>query len=352
MQLHREPRTPTLVRDRLPAVRAYVEAEQLCDAGSSADGIKKFQHAYRLAWELELEAWPGWAAALHRQLLAGAEPSGPPDPPCVNRGTGWLFPALCAERAAGPVGEWWRRASALDAVGAALARKHFAILDDFAPAAELHAACAAAWRDGALHPARVAAPGDGPTATSRRAASRSDHIAWVDPQEWTPLRDVVGRMDELIRLLRAAAPAVLQADGAELSLSRMRPMVSRYGEGDLFARHCDNHCSDGRGPYCNGRLLSAVFYTRAADDEWREGDGGCLRVYRPQADPATGDTDGGDADDGDDAVADIAPLGGRLLLFFSDFRVPHEVLPVRRGERFAATCWYLSGERAVGTSTY
>ena len=45
-------------------------------------------------------------------------------------------------------------------------------------------------------------------------------------------------------------------------------------------------------------------------------------------------------------------LGGRLLLFFSDFRVPHEVLPVRRGERFAATCWYLSGERAVGTSSY
>ena len=161
----------------------------------AAAGIKKFQHAYRLAWELELEAWPGWATALHRQLLAGAEPSGPPDPPCVNRGTGWLFPALCAERAAGPVGEWWRRASALDAVGAALARKHFAILDDFAPAAELHAACAAAWRDGALHPARVAAPGDGPTATSRRAASRSDHIAWVDPQEWAPLRDVVGRMD-------------------------------------------------------------------------------------------------------------------------------------------------------------
>ena len=153
-------------------------------------------------------------------------------------------------------------------------------------------------------------------------------------------------MDELIRLLRAAAPAVLQADGAELS--RMRPMVSRWAR--AISRAADNRCSDGRGPYWRPPSLRPP--RRAADDEWREGDGGCLRVYRPQADPATGDTDGGDADDGDDAVADIAPLGGRLLLFFSDFRVPHEVLPVRRGERFAVTCWYLSGERAVGTSTY
>ena len=125
--LHAPPRTPTLLRDRLPALHAYVEAEQLCDAGSAAAGIKKFQLAYKLAWELELEAWPGWARALHRQLLAGAEPSGPPDPPCVNRGTGWLFPALCAERSAGPVGEWWRRASALDAVGAALARNRHGV---------------------------------------------------------------------------------------------------------------------------------------------------------------------------------------------------------------------------------
>ena len=43
MQLHREPRTPTLVRDRLPAIRAYVEAEHSASRSSAAAGIKKFQ---------------------------------------------------------------------------------------------------------------------------------------------------------------------------------------------------------------------------------------------------------------------------------------------------------------------
>jgi len=44
-------------------------------------------------------------------------------------------------------------------------------------------------------------------------------------------------------------------------------------------------------------------------------------------------------------LVDIAPLQGRLLLFYSDFRVPHEVLPVEADiSRFAVTIWYTDRE--------
>jgi len=32
-------------------------------------------------------------------------------------------------------------------------------------------------------------------------------------------------------------------------ISRMRPMVARYGRGAGFARHTDNHCHRGSGPH-------------------------------------------------------------------------------------------------------
>ena len=47
-----------------------------------------------------------------------------------------------------------------------------------------------------------------------------------------------------------------------------------------------------------------------------------------------------------DALADVAPLNDRLLLFFSDFRTPHEVLPAC-APRCACTLWYV--ERDEGS---
>ena len=117
-------------------------------------------------------------------------------------------------------------------------------------------------------------------------------------------------------------------------VTRQRPQVARYGEGDAFARHCDNYCPvGGHGPYCNERWLTCVYY--ASDREWwREVDGGCLRVYRPQGDARRDDDEEEQQDEGqasgaaapredsvaahtyeEDAVVDIAPLADRLLLF-------------------------------------
>ena len=48
---------------------------------------------------------------------------------------------------------------------------------------------------------------------------------------------------------------------------------------------------------------------------------------------------------------DIEPLGGRLLLFFSDTRVPHEVMPAFV-DRCAVTVWFYDGkEKAEAEAT-
>ena len=237
-----------------------------------------------LAWELELEAWPR-LVALHRQLLAGAEPSGPPDPPCVNRGTGWLF-RRCAPSAPRP---GRRVVAGARARSTPSARTRARRCDPRRFCAGGRAARGV--RGGVAR--RRAPPG-----ARRGAGRRADGN--VAPRGIAPEPHRVGGSAGVGAAARRGRPhgrshpaaarggaAVLQADGAELS--RMRPMVSRYGEGDLFARHCDNHCSDGRGPYCVdvpplGRLLHARGRRRVA----RGRQNGCLRVYRPQADPDDG----------------------------------------------------------------
>ena len=39
------------------------------------------------------------------------------------------------------------------------------------------------------------------------------------------------------------------------------------------------------------------------------------------------------------AIGRITPIANRLLLFYADVRVPHEVLP-SRADRLAVTLWY------------
>ena len=86
--------------------------------------------------------------------------------------------------------------------------------------------------------------------------------------------------------------------------------------------------------------------------EVREGaeaypDGGLALPCRGASDAAAGDAADDDDDDGasnddDDAMVDVAPVGDRLVLFFSDRRTPHEVLH-SSATRFATTLWYSEG---------
>ena len=72
-----------------------------------------------------------------------------------------------------------------------------------------------------------------------------------------------------------------------------------------------------------GRVLTCIFYCNPA---WAAADGGALRLHLA----------GG--------VVDVEPLDGRLLLFWSDARAPHEVLPTYSA-RYAVSVWYSDAAR-------
>jgi hypothetical protein len=89
-------------------------------------------------------------------------------------------------------------------------------------------------------------------------------------------------------------------------------MVANYNNGGRFQSHIDNTTSDGR-------KLTVLCYLNPT--KWKESDGGHLRIH----------PEGGGA-------FDIAPEGGRLVMFFSD-KIEHEVRPTY-GERYSFTMWY------------
>ena len=87
---------------------------------------------------------------------------------------------------------------------------------------------------------------------------------------------------------------------------------------------------------CRVRVVTAILYLNDAEPVWsKEEDGGCLRLHL-----------GADVKDdiGRTAVSviDIAPKGGRLVLFESQ-EILHEVLETRR-DRSALTVWFTIGK--------
>ena len=96
------------------------------------------------------------------------------------------------------------------------------------------------------------------------------------------------------------------------------PSAKEDKERSRYTKHYDN-------ANANGRRLTAIYYPNA---DWKRGFGGSLRLY--------------DTMDVDSPYVDVEPTADRLVLFFSDTRCPHEVLPVESKERdrFALTLWF------------
>ena len=136
---------------------------------------------------------------------------------------------------------------------------------------------------------------------ARDSEVRGDVMAWLEP---------VGPG----AAVHAAFAALGTAATRELRLGRLdcEVQLAAYAEGARYVRHRD--ALRGRP----GRILTAILYL---NPEWQPADGGELRIH-PTAGPPR----------------DIAPAGGRLVLFRSDL-VEHEVLPAHR-LRMAVTAWY------------
>ena len=101
------------------------------------------------------------------------------------------------------------------------------------------------------------------------------------------------------------------------------------------------------GAACNGRRLTAILYLNT---RWRPKDGGELLLYPPLALSRDGKscTDTASLTRAR-SLGRVAPVGNRLLLFYADARVPHEVLP-SYADRYAVTLWYYDREELARSS--
>lgn len=291
-------------------VSCFLRAARHEAAGAMDDAVAHYKRSFALVCELDTDesAWPDW---LQRAVAAGSADDcvAPPRPRFHH---GLETPALEA-----------------DAILAQLRDTKYVCIDG-ALGAEIaiaaHSEMAAAALAGLLLPGQLAGGDDG--VPKVRSARRGDAVAWIDDategiaSSWSAVRAAARAIDELLR------PTIAPALGLG---RRSRPMVSRYADGAAYALHYDNACNDAQNaasdfPCPNRRRLTAIYYTTPA---WVPGDGGELRIWR-----ATGT-----AERGAFVRAEVAPVADRLLLFFSDYRCPHEVLPAWR-ERFALTMWY------------
>lgn len=313
------------------------------------EGSAKIELARQLA--RELDQWPGcdqltWADSLYEKLTTGVLPL--EHPPCLLSGTSAHLPpglaALTTNEADGSLS-----ADVIDAIATKLRSNRHVIVDGFLGvdfASTVRSALTAAWDDGVL---------------TTDEYLGNDHTAWADTAadaRWASLATLEAKADELVGGLRRIAPDLGEA--ADSSFSRQHALCCRYSAGASLDRHADNPNGE------NTRWLTLVYYaqvlahtgdtalypppiypaspaTITTQSEWVEADGGCLRLYREER--KVGDRGGAGSSDEpddmteDDPVLDVAPIGDRLVIFFSDLRSPHEVLKTN-APRYAITLWY------------
>ena len=183
-------------------------------------------------------------------------------------------------------------------------------------------------------------------AQQRVTGTRGDSFCWVhDADAAAHGRAALARA---IRNLKGVA-AALNAAGARDYRVDETAMTSRYpGPGERleatpyrgYRRHQDNHRDRGTGACCNARAVTAILY---ANPDWDgDRDGGLLRIF-PRS------TALNEAPDDNARVVELAPAGGRLVIF--DSFLWHEVLPAKGRARFAVTLWITRPELQDAAAT-
>lgn len=232
----------------------------------------------------------------------------------------------------------WRKVAMSRCARAAakqLRYEYFSVIDGFLPPADAEQ-CAVWARK--LHTSGKMTPGQ--VTRGERAVTRGDLMVWLPAEaEGQPacLQRLCSALDDMVAHLQADDVLLGEkevGEGGGLSGLHGRPLVRREiqgtcypgGGGTGYQRHIDDQA--GRG----ARVLTAIVYLNPA---WVHAHGGALRVYPKRSDGSMGL--GGS--DGSWRGVDVEPRHNRLVLFWSDRRVPHEVLP-SHADRFAVSVWY------------
>ena len=320
--------------------------------------------------------------AHRKSQKSGAGPSALDNGDEGNAGVDLLFYLRTKYTLLGKAEWWWLMDESLAEINRRLATENFVVIDNFLPREDTRALRSEVKRahdEGHLQPGVLAGGKAGNSTQYTMKDVRGDHVGWFngnEPElEWKGLPAAMKKTDTLVNEL-----GQLGGEARHVS-SRSKAMCTVYpGAGARYIRHVDN-------PDKNGRLLTALLYLNV---DWEEGDGGELRVFRCLKNPSdaagftdcdgrsleqvdTFDTSVTTANEAADLVksgardvaegvrevavlhknsegeeegakmpvhlTDVAPLGGRLVLFKSDARVPHEVLAAK-APRYAVTLWY------------
>ncbi len=196
--------------------------------------------------------------------------------------------------------------------------KHgFCVMDNFA---SQDTVSALAKEIGALNAAsNMHAAGTGQTQITINNQLRGDSIYWLNEANSSAAQQTY--LDQM-ELLRLALNQHLY-----LGLFALESHLALYQTGMSYKKHLDRfqHC-DIESIDQSVRQISCILYL---NQDWLEIDGGCLRLY---LDPTNTTTD--------EPHLDIAPLGGRLVLFLSD-TFYHEVLLANKA-RMSLTGWFLT----------
>jgi SM-20-related protein len=196
-----------------------------------------------------------------------------------------------------------------------LTRQQYCVLDQFLPRdlmLTLHALALKRQQDGLMHQA----------GTSKKAITnlklRGDNIAWLDEGDPHP---AIQHYFALLNQVKLAVNRHLM-----LGLDSVETHFAIYPAGSSgYATHIDQFLS--QHPQSSApRALSTITYL---NELWPTEAGGALRLYLQQHELAP---------DKDAQHIDIAPVGGRLVLFLSA-RFWHEVLPATRS-RISVTGWF------------
>ncbi|HSI29204.1 MAG: 2OG-Fe(II) oxygenase [Methylophilus sp.] len=198
----------------------------------------------------------------------------------------------------------------------ALAQQHYCVIDQFIPAdliASLRDLALMRQQEGLMHQA----------GTSKSAitnpALRGDQIAWLDENDPHPA------LRQYFALLRRLQQLVNR--NLMMGLDHVETHFAIYPAGSSgYATHIDQFHQHSPGPAPGSRALTLIIYL---NEDWPKEAGGELRLYTAQhAAPPLPEA----------PHIDIAPIGGRLVLFLSD-RFWHAVLPAKQA-RMSVTGWF------------
>lgn len=133
---------------------------------------------------------------------------------------------------------------------------------------------------------------------------RSDNISWLtDSETDKPVIEYQESLDVFRQELNQSL---------YLGLSELECHFAQYPQGSFYKAHKDSFKETDR------RSITFITYL---NPEWKEGDGGELRLYLPEG------------------VVDVKPYGGTVICFKSS-EILHEVL-MSNTERLSLTGWFL-----------